>query len=66
MPTTGFATPRCSILAMSRGSADSDEEVPTISRYSRARYFIRLKMLIRATAYSSVPRMPKMKIAHVM
>ena len=27
----------CSILAISRGSADSDDEVATISRYSRAR-----------------------------
>ena len=66
MPTTGLATPRCSIFAMRRGSADSDEDVPTISRYSRARYFMRLKMLIRVTANSSVPRMPTMKSAQVM
>ena len=46
MPTTARWMPRCSIFAMSRGSADSLEDVPTISRYSRARYFIRLKMLI--------------------
>ena len=35
----------CSIFATSRGSAASDDEVETISRYSRARYFISEKML---------------------
>ena len=34
IPTTGRETPRCSIFAMSRGSAVSDDEVATISRYS--------------------------------
>ncbi|SLJ82254.1 Uncharacterised protein [Mycobacteroides abscessus subsp. abscessus] len=36
-PTVVRCTPRCSILAISRGSADSDDEVPTMSRYSLAR-----------------------------
>ena len=66
MPTTGFETPRCSILAMSRGSADSDDEVPTISRYSRPRYFMRLRMFTRVTACSSDPSTAKTKTAHVM
>ena len=61
MPTTGFETPRCSILAMRRGSAASDDEVPTMSRYSRPRYFISEKMLTRVTANSSTPRTTAMK-----
>ena len=65
MPTVGLATPRCSILAISRGSADSDDEVDTISRYSRARYFNTLKMLIPVTSFSSSPKMPRTKMAQV-
>ena len=42
-PTTGLETPRCSILAIRRGSAASEEEVEKISRYSRARYFMQLE-----------------------
>ncbi len=50
MPATGFETPACSIFAMRRGSTTSLDEVETISRYSRPRYFIMRKMLTRATA----------------
>ena len=49
-PTTGLETPRCSILAMRRGRAASEEEVEKISRYSRARYFISWKMFTPATS----------------
>ena len=55
MPTTGLLTPRCSIFAMSRGSADSDEEVDRISRNSRPRYLKSVKMFRPATTRSSVP-----------
>ncbi len=55
MPTTGLLTPRCSIFAISRGSADSEEEVDRISRNSRARYFSSRKMLTPATSRSSAP-----------
>ena len=37
IPTTGLETPKCSILAISRGSAVSDDEEDTISRNSRPR-----------------------------
>ncbi len=46
----------CSSFAISRGSAVSDDEVETISRYSRPRYFISLKIDRPVTARSSVPR----------
>lgn len=66
MPTTGRLTPRCSILAMSRGSADSDDEVETISRNSRPRYFSSWKRLTLATSFVSVPSTMTMKSAQVM
>ena len=55
-PTVERETPRCSILAISRGSADSEDDVDTIRRNSRARYLNSLKMLIPVTSLSSVPR----------
>ena len=66
MPATGFETPACSILAMSRGSTTSLDEVETMSRYSRPRYFIILKMFTRLTAQSSDPSTTTMNSAHVM
>ena len=33
IPTTGRDTPRCSSFAINRGSAVSEEDVATISRY---------------------------------
>ena len=38
MPTVVRSTPTCSILAIRRGRADSEDDVAKISRYSRARY----------------------------
>ncbi len=66
MPTTGREMPRCSILATSRGSADSEDEVETISRYSRARYFSSAKMLIPVTIRRMVPSTTTMNSAQVM
>jgi hypothetical protein len=37
IPTVVGCTPACCILAISRGSADFDDDVATINRYSRAR-----------------------------
>ena len=65
-PTTGLDTPRCSIFAIRRGSAASEEEVEKISRYSRPRYFISLKMLTPATTLSRPPRITTMNRAQVM
>jgi hypothetical protein len=45
----------CSILATSRGSAASEDEVDTMIRYSRARYFSKEKMLSPVTALSRPP-----------
>ena len=61
MPTTGLLTPRCSIFAMSRGSADSEEEVDRISRNSRPRYLKSVRMFRPATIRSSVPSTMKTK-----
>jgi hypothetical protein len=58
--------PRCSIFAISLGSADSEDEVETMSRYSRARYFISAKMLTPAPTRRITPRTMTMKIAQVM
>ncbi len=55
MPTTGLLTPRCSIFAMSRGSADSEEEVDRISRNSRERYLNREKTFSPETSRSTAP-----------
>ncbi len=55
MPTTGLLTPRCSIFAMSRGSADSEEEVDRISRNSRPRYLKSEKTFMPAITRSSAP-----------
>ena len=65
-PTTGLETPRCSILAISRGSAASDDEVEKISRYSRARYFMSEKMFTPVTIFSIRPRITMMNSAQVM
>ena len=65
MPTTGLDTPRCSILAIRRGRAASDEEVLTISRYSRARYFMSEKMFTPDTSLSTVPSTSTMNRMHV-
>ena len=51
----GWSTPACSILAISRGSAVSDDDVDRISRNSRARYRNSEKMLTPVTTLSSGP-----------
>ena len=58
--------PRCSILATSRGSADSDDDVDTINRYSRARYFSSEKMLMPVTMRRMVPSTTMTNSAQVM
>ena len=65
-PTVDWSTPAWPILAISRGRADSEDEVETISRNSRARYLNRLKMLTPVASFRIVPSTPKMKIAQVM
>ena len=65
MPTVVLSTPACSILAISRGSADSDEDVERISRNSRARYLKSEKMLMPATVFSSRPRTTNTKSTQV-
>ncbi len=65
MPTTGRETPRCSIFAMSRGSADSDDDVERMRRNSRARYFSSSQTLTPATTRRIVPSTTKTKIRQV-
>ena len=66
IPATDLDTPTCSIFAMRRGSATSLDDVETMSRYSRPRNFMSLKMLTRATSQSSEPSTTTMKRAQVM
>ncbi len=61
MPTTGLLTPRCSIFAMSRGSADSEEEVDRISRNSRPRYLNSVRMFRPEITRSRMPSTMKTK-----
>jgi hypothetical protein len=66
IPATGWLTPACSILAISRGSAVSDEDVARISRNSRPRYFISEKTFTPAMIRRIRPRTPNTKTAQVM
>ena len=65
MPTTGLQTPACSIFAMRRGSAVSEDEVETMSRNSRPRYRSRAIRFRPATSRSSDPRTTTTNRAHV-
>ena len=65
-PTVVRSTPACSIFAITRGSADSEEEVDRISRNSRARYLNRLKMFTPVATLRIVPSTPKTKRKQVM
>ena len=57
--------PRCSIFAMRRGRADSEDEVERMRRNSRARYRKSEKTFTPVTTRRIVPRMRKTKIAQV-
>ncbi|CAO0834204.1 hypothetical protein SMICM17S_01189 [Streptomyces microflavus] len=65
MPTTGLLTPRCSIFAMSRGRADSEEEVDRMSRNSRPRYFSSESRFTPATRRRIAPSTTKTKSPQV-
>src|SRR5712692_2966769 len=63
-PTTGFAQPRYSSFAISRGRADSDEEVPSTMRISSPMYLRNFSML-KPTDAAIDPSTMKMKNRHV-
>ena len=64
-PTTDLSTPACSILAIRRGRAVSEELVAKMSRYSRPRYFMRDRMLRPVTTFRTVPSTTTMKAMQV-
>ena len=64
-PTVVWSTPACSILAISRGSADSEDEVDRISRNSRARYRNRLKTFTPVAIFRMLPSTTKTNSAQV-
>ena len=66
MPTVDLSTPTCSILRIRLGRADSDEDVATMSRYSRARYLASLNMLYPVKSRSTSPNTPNTNTTQVM
>ena len=64
-PTVVRSTPACSSLAITRGSADSEDEVERISRNSRARYLNSRKMFTPAANLRTDPSTPKTKMMQV-
>ena len=66
MPTVDLSTPTCSILRIRFGSADSEEDVATMSRYSRPRYLASLNMLYPVKIRSTSPNTPNTNTTQVM
>ena len=66
MPTTGFETPRCSILAMRRGSADLGRRGRDDEQVLAAEVLHQREDVDPATAHSSDPSTTTMNSAHVM